>query len=142
MQMVDHEPRRGLKIRAEQITVKASGLSYLVVTGIGVNRLASGGSIGRSLAEVGLGIVAGTQLTARERLKAFSSEKVRDAIGTAAVPTMLAVGVLGGSNFNTPSGKYEVATAAFITTSAVIFRGKEVSRWQTPPSATSESKSQ
>lgn len=139
--MVDREPRRGLKARAEQIAVKASGLSYFGVAGVGVNRLVSGGSIGVAVAEVGLGVIAGVQLTGRERLKTLSSEKIKDAIGLASIPSILGMYAVGGHNFSTLAGKYEVATTAFLATSAVIFHGKEVSRREISPAVSSESAS-
>lgn len=130
--MVDREPRRGIKERVALAAFKVNGLEFLGVAGIGVNRLANGGSVGRAIAEIGLGVAAAAPLTALGRVRESSREKLKIAAATTLGVSTTIIGGIGAAELGSPSGKYELAAAVLfwgtgVVTSSALPRNDEPS---------------
>lgn len=118
--MVDQEPRHRIRNKIERAVMKVNGLGFLGVAGIGVNRLANGGSVGRAVTEMGMGTVAGIAFTAGEQIRKLPSERVKDAFAMAAVASIFGIGGLGLAHHDAP-GIFEATTAVATVGEVVVF---------------------
>lgn len=114
------ERKPTLKQRVIGEVPKAYGIALLGVSAIGAHRLATGGSVGRAVVEMGLGAVAAFDPITTFKYAIRRTERQQNKAEIASLGSLGGIFMLGILDYTNPDGITTSGTYEFVTSLAIL----------------------